>query len=43
MTNLQWALIIIAIAIVLSYAATIGNPCAAMNESSCDSDIARQF
>lgn len=43
MSNTQWALIVIAIAIVLTYIGTVSNKCAAMNENSYDADIARQF
>ena len=43
MTNLNWAILVIAIAIALTYIGTVSNPCSAMNENSCDADVARQF
>ena len=43
MTNTQLTILIIAIAIALTYMANVSNPCSAMNENACDVDVVRQF
>jgi len=43
MKDSDLALIVIAIAIALTYIGTVSNPCAAMNENTCSFEVARQF